>query len=56
VLSGVFFGGLFAGSEKLAMFNTLGGTVVYVMQAVAVLGFVGIKSWLDSRRPTQEGA
>ncbi len=55
MLSGVFFGGLFAGSENLAMFNTLGGTVVYVMQAVAVLGFVGIKSWLDSRRPQQEG-
>ncbi len=56
VFSGVFFGGLFAGSENLAMFNTLGGTVVYVMQAVAVLGFVGIKVWLDSRRSHQEGA
>jgi simple sugar transport system permease protein len=55
LLSGVFFGGLFAGSENLATFNTLGGTVVYVMQAVAVLGFVGIKSWLDSRKPLQEG-
>jgi simple sugar transport system permease protein len=56
LLSGLFFGGLFAGSENLAMFNTLGGTVVYVMQAVAVLAFVGFKAWLDSRRPRAEGA
>lgn len=54
LLSGLFFGGLFAGSENLAMFNTLGGTVVYVIQAVAVLGFVGIKSWSDARRTPQE--
>lgn len=54
--SGLFFGALFAGSENLATFNTLGGTVVYVMQAVAVLAFVGAKSWLDSKRPQQEGA
>ena len=35
---------------------TIGGTVVYVIQAVAVLTFVGIKSWLASKRPQQEGA
>ena len=52
---GLIFGGLFAGSENLATFNTLGATVVYVMQAIAVLGFVGIRSWLDARRPQQEG-
>lgn len=55
-VSGMFFGGLFAGSENLAMFNTVGGTVVYVMQAVAVLGFVGLKSWLDNRRVRAEVA
>ena len=55
-LSGLFFGGLFAGSENLAMFNTVGGTVVYVIQAVAVLAFVGLASWLSARRPRQEGA
>jgi ABC-type uncharacterized transport system permease subunit len=54
--SGIFFGALFAGSENLAMFNTLGGTVVYVIQAVAVLAFVGVKSWLEAKRPRQEGA
>ena len=56
LLSGLFFGGLFAGSENLAMFNTLGGTVVYVMQAVAVLAYVGIKAWLERRRPQQVAA
>lgn len=55
-VSGLFFGGLFAGSENLAMFNTLGGTVVYVVQAVAVLVFVGIGGWLASRPLRQEGA
>jgi simple sugar transport system permease protein len=55
-LSGVFFGALFAGSENLAMFNTLGETVVLVIQAVAVLVFVGVRSWLESRLPRQEGA
>jgi simple sugar transport system permease protein len=50
----LFFGGLFAGSENLATFNTIGGTVVYVMQAVAVLAFVGTKSWLDSRKVRSE--
>jgi simple sugar transport system permease protein len=56
LLSGVFFGGLLAGSENLAMFSTLGSTVVYVVQAVAVLGFVAIQSWLSRQRPRQEGA
>lgn len=55
-LCGVFFGGLFAGSENLANFSTVGGTVVLVVQSVAVLAFVGARAWLDSRRRTQEGA
>lgn len=38
--SGAFFGGLFAGSENLARFNTLGGTVVVIVQAVAVLAYL----------------
>lgn len=40
--SGVFFGGLFAGSENLARFNTLGGTVVVIVQAVAVFAYIGL--------------
>lgn len=41
------FGALFAGSEDLARFTTAGSTLVYVIQAVAVLGYVGIKAYTD---------
>jgi len=39
--SALFFGALMAGGEGLARFNSTGTTLVYVIQAVAVLGFVG---------------
>ena len=52
--SGVFFGGLFAGSEQLSRYNAGGETVMLVMQAVAVLAYVGIKAWLDSRVAKRE--
>ena len=39
--SALFFGALMAGGEGLARFNATGTTLVYVIQAVAVLGFVG---------------
>lgn len=55
VLSAVFFGALFAGSENLAMFNTVGATVVYVIQAVAVLAFISVASNMRLTRRTQEG-
>ncbi len=55
LLGGVFFGGLFAGSENLAMFSTVGGTVVYGMQAVAVLAYLFFVSWAARRRTVQEG-
>lgn len=45
--SAVFFGALFAGSENLARFTSAGATLVYVIQAVAVLGYVGIKAYSD---------
>ena len=47
------FGALFAGSEDLARFTQAGTTLVYVIQAMAVLGYVGIKAQLD-RRPVVE--
>ena len=50
VLSSVYFGALFAGSENLARFTPSGTTIVYVIQAVAVLAFIGIKSFADRRR------
>ena len=49
--SGVCFGGLLAGCEALARSNSAGSTVVYVVQAAAVLGYVGISMWLKSRKP-----
>lgn len=47
--SGLFFGALFAGSENLARFNTAGTTIVYVIQAVAVLGLLTVR-FLDRRK------
>lgn len=41
--AGLFFGALFAGSENLARFNSSGTTIVYVIQAVAVLGLLAAR-------------
>jgi len=48
--SGFFFGALFAGSENLSRFTPAGTTLVYVIQAVAVLGFVSFRA-IQERRP-----
>ncbi|MBS1723202.1 MAG: ABC transporter permease [Armatimonadetes bacterium] len=40
VASAAFFGALLAGGEGLSRFNTTGATLVYVIQAVAVLGYL----------------
>jgi simple sugar transport system permease protein len=45
ILSAGYFGALFAGSENLARFTPAGSTLVYVIQAAAVLGFVALRSW-----------
>ncbi len=50
VLSALYFGALFAGSENLARFNTGGSTLVYVIQAVAVLAIVGLQQVQFRRR------
>jgi len=50
-LSAVFFGGLFAGSENLARFTPAGTTIVYVIQAAAVLGYVALQA---RKKPTVE--
>ncbi|HRF60971.1 MAG TPA: ABC transporter permease [Fimbriimonadaceae bacterium] len=47
--SSLYFGALFAGTENLARFTKAGSTIVYVIQAVAVLGFVGLAAWLEDR-------
>lgn len=48
--SSLYFGALFAGSENLARFTQSGSTMVYVIQAVAVLGFVGLQAWQQRRQ------
>lgn len=49
-LSALYFGGLFAGSENLARYTQAGTTLIYVIQAVAVLGFVAFRA-LAERKP-----
>ncbi len=52
VASALYFGALFAGSENLARFSASGTTIVYVIQAMAVLGYVGLNAWAQ-RIPVQ---
>lgn len=40
MLSGLFFGALFSGSENLARFTTSGSTIVYVIQALTLFGYI----------------
>lgn len=44
--SALYFGALFAGSENLARFTPAGTTIIYVIQAAAMLGFVAIRRGL----------
>lgn len=41
-ISALFFGALFAGSRNLAGFTAQGTTLIYVIQAAAMLGFVAL--------------
>lgn len=49
-LSAGYFGALFAGSENLARFTQAGTTLIYVIQAAAVLAFVAFRA-LAERKP-----
>jgi ABC-type uncharacterized transport system permease subunit len=55
ILSSIFFGALFAGSDNLSRFTPSGTMVVFVIQGLAVLSFIAIKAILDRRkvRPTE---
>ena len=46
----LYFGALFAGSDNLARFTPSGTTLVYVIQAAAVLGYIGLKTIIDRRK------
>lgn len=48
-VAALFFGALFAGCENLERYTPVGSTIVYVVQAASVLGFVGIERWLAKR-------
>jgi simple sugar transport system permease protein len=50
IFSSVYFGALFAGSDNLARFTPSGTMIVYVIQAVAVLAFIGFKTLADRRK------
>ena len=52
LLSASYFGTLLAGTANLARFSEGGDTLVYVIQAAAVLGLAGTRSYLSSRRPS----
>ncbi len=54
VLSALYFGALLASSDQLSRFTPAGSTLIYVIQAVAVLGLVGIQSALSRKPLTQE--
>jgi simple sugar transport system permease protein len=49
-LAALYFGALFAGSRNLAGFTTQGTTLVYIIQAAAVLGLIALGA-LRYRRP-----
>ncbi len=52
ILSAIYFGALLAGSENLARYTPAGTTLIYIIQAAAVLGVVGIRAYFD-RRPAR---
>lgn len=54
VPSALFFGALFAGSENLARFTPAGSTLVYVIQAATVLGYLLLRE-LRARRARATG-
>lgn len=54
--SGLTFGALFAGSENLARFSVGGTTLIYVIQAVAVLSVVAIHQRSRVRKPAEVAA
>jgi simple sugar transport system permease protein len=56
VPAAIYFGALFAGSDNLARYTTAGPTMIFVIQAVAVLGFVGLSTLRLWRKTAATGA
>src|SRR6185436_13837718 len=55
VFSGLYFGALFAGSKNLEAFGSASSSLVFLMQGVAVLAFVGLQQ-LSRKRAVADGA
>jgi ABC-type uncharacterized transport system permease subunit len=55
LLSATYFGTLLAGTANLARFSQGGDTLVFVIQAAAVLGLAGIRSYVATRRHVVAG-
>jgi general nucleoside transport system permease protein len=55
-LSALYFGALFAGSRNLAGFTAQGTTLIYIIQAAAVLGLVGFAAISTRKRYAPEAA
>jgi simple sugar transport system permease protein len=49
VLSGLYFGALFAGSRNLEAFGSASSSLVFAMQGAAVLGFVALSEYVRAR-------
>jgi simple sugar transport system permease protein len=56
VVSALYFGVLFAGSRNLASFTQGATAMIFVIQAVAVLGFVGLQAAMARRIVRQEAS
>src|SRR5579885_1182038 len=56
VVSALFFGAVFAGTENLARFTTGGPTLLYVIQAVAVFSIVAMRAFTERRTVKAEAA
>jgi simple sugar transport system permease protein len=55
-LSALYFGALFAGSRNLAGFTPQGTTLIYIIQAAAVLGLVGFAAISSRKKSVPEAA
>ena len=50
LVSAPLFAALLSGSDNLSRYTTAGSTIVYIVQGIAVLGFVGIEAWGHRKR------
>ncbi len=56
LFSAFMFGALFAGTQSLSRTVQGGDLLIFVVQGVAVLAFVGLSAWQKHRRATKEAA